>query len=53
MLEFKMHANLVFADTLREFMENENLGERDFILTNESLYERHLKPLNLPCGVAF
>lgn len=53
MLEFKMHTNLVFADTLREFVENENLGERDFILTNESLYERHLKALKLPCGVAF
>ena len=47
MLEFKMHTNLVFADTLREFAESENLGAGDFILTNEFLYEKYLKPLNL------
>ena len=53
MLEFKMHTNLVFADTLREFAESENLGAGDFILTNEFLYEKYLKPLNLSCGAAF
>lgn len=53
MLEFKMHTNLVFANTLREFAESENLGAGDFILTNEFLYEKYLKPLNLSCGVAF
>lgn len=53
MLEFKMHTNLAFADTFREFARSENLGEGDFILTNESLYEKHIKDLRLPCGVAF
>ncbi len=53
MLEFKLYADLIFAATFREFAESENLGRDDFILTNESLYERHIKPLNLPCGRAF
>lgn len=53
MLEFKMHANLAFADTFREFVENEALGKDDFILTNEFLYRKYIQPLNLACGVAF
>ena len=29
MLEFKMHTNLVFADTFKEFVENERKAGKD------------------------
>lgn len=53
MKEFKMHTNLVFVDTFEEFIEKEQFGTDDFILTNEFLYDKYIKPLNLSCGVAF
>lgn len=53
MLEFKMHTNLVFADTFKEFVENEAISQNDFILTNEFLYQKYIQPLGLSCGTAF
>ena len=53
MLEFKMHTNLVFADTFKEFVENEAISQDDFILTNEFLYQKYIQPLGLSCGTAF
>ena len=53
MSEFKMHTNLVFVDTFREFVDHEALGPEDFILTNEFLYQKYIQPLHLPCGSAF
>jgi len=53
MLEFKMHTNLVFADTFQEFVESESIGKDDFILTNEFLYNKYIQPLGLECGTAF
>lgn len=53
MKEFKMHTNLVFVDTFQEFIEKEQFGAEDFILTNEFLYDKYIKPRNLLCGVAF
>ena len=38
MKEFKMYADIVYQDSFRDFMEGENIGASDFILTNEFLY---------------
>ena len=40
MKEFKMYADIVYHDSFQEFMEGENVGAEDFILTNEFLYNQ-------------
>ena len=35
MKEFKMYANIVYEDSFQAFMKSEQIGEADFILTNE------------------
>ncbi len=57
-VEIKMHAfktslDLVFADSFCDFAGKENIGKDDYILTNEFLYEKFVKPLDLPCESAF
>ena len=44
MKEFKMYADIVYHDSFQEFMEGENVGAEDFILTNEFLYNQYVKP---------
>ncbi|BFL40109.1 iron-containing alcohol dehydrogenase [Agathobaculum sp. NSJ-28] len=53
MKEFKMYADIVYHDSFQEFMEGENVGAEDFILTNEFLYNQYVKPLNPNCGSLF
>ncbi|MGI6181581.1 MAG: iron-containing alcohol dehydrogenase [Agathobaculum sp.] len=53
MKEFKMYADIVYHDSFKEFMEGENIGAEDFILTNEFLYNEYVKPLNPNCGSLF
>ena len=53
MKEFKMYTDLCFADSFADFVETEKIGANDFVLTNEFLYEKYIKPLALPCGVIF
>ena len=53
MKEFRSYLDLVFADTFQEFVENENIGAEDYILTNEFLYKQFVEPLQLPCGSTF
>ena len=53
MKEFKMYADIVYHDSFQEFMEGENVGAKDFILTNEFLYNQYVKPLNPNCGSLF
>ena len=53
MKEFKMYADIVYHDSFQEFMEGENVGAEDFILTNEFLYNQYVKPLSPNCGSLF
>ncbi len=53
MKEFKMYADIVYQDSFKEFMESQNVGAEDFILTNEFLYNQFVKPLNPNCGSLF
>lgn len=53
MKEFKMYADIVYQDSFRDFMEGENIGASDFILTNEFLYNEFIKPLDPKCGTLF
>ncbi|MDY3617960.1 iron-containing alcohol dehydrogenase [Agathobaculum sp.] len=53
MKEFKMYADIVYEDSFKAFMESENLGASDFILTNEFLYNQYVKLLNPTCGSLF
>ena len=53
MKEFKMYADIVYQDSLQAFMESEQIGQNDFILTNEFLYHEFVSPLAPPCGSLF
>lgn len=53
MLQIVMKPELHQFSTCREFVEQFNIGEKDFILASRSTYEKHLKPLNLAAKVAF
>ncbi|MCI5568514.1 MAG: iron-containing alcohol dehydrogenase [Lachnospiraceae bacterium] len=53
MKEFKTYTNIAFADSFADFIETEKIGEGDFVLTNEFLYDKYIAPLGLPCGTAF
>ena len=53
MKEFKMYANIVYEDSFQAFMKSEQIGEADFILTNEFLYNEFIKPLSPKCGTLF
>ena len=53
MKEFKMYADVVYQDSFRAFIQAENIGEADFILTNEFLYNEFVKPLQPQCGALF
>ena len=53
MTEFKTYTNIAFPESFEDFIKSEQIGAEDFVLTNEFLYEKYIKPLNLPCGVLF
>lgn len=53
MKEFKMYADIVYQDSLQDFMESERIDGNDFILTNEFLYHEFVSPLAPPCGALF
>lgn len=53
MKQFKMYTNLVYTDTFKQFVEDDNIGTEDFIITNEFLYNEFVKPLKLPCESIF
>ena len=53
MKEFKMYADIVYQDSFRAFVEGEDIGSTDFILTNEFLYNEFVKPLDPKCGCLF
>lgn len=52
MKTFSMHANMVYADSFRDFIESEQIGGKtDFILTNAFLHDQFIRPLRLNCGL--
>ncbi len=53
MKEFKMYADIVYCDSFEDYVKSEGLTEKDFIITNEFLYNTFVKPLNLKCGSLF
>lgn len=53
MKEFKMYLDLLYYDSFKEFMEDAAVGEGDFVLTNEFLYNQFVKPLEPSCGALF
>lgn len=53
MKEFKMHAHIVYADSFASFMESEQIGSSDFILTNEFLFHEFVEPLKANCEALF
>ncbi|OOB80188.1 MAG: hypothetical protein BEN19_06235 [Epulopiscium sp. Nuni2H_MBin003] len=48
MQEFKMYTYLVYPNSLFDYFSDIKITENDFILTNEFLYEKHIKSLNMP-----
>lgn len=53
MKEFKMYADIVYQDSFAAFMQDLELSSKDFILTNEFLFNQFVKPLNPNCGSLF
>ncbi len=53
MKEFKMYLNLIYHDSFQEFMKDEAIGQGDFILTNEFLYQEFVKPIQPACDTLF
>lgn len=50
MTSFQLHANIVYPRSFQEFMDSENFGACDFILTSQSVYHKFIRPLDPKCG---
>lgn len=52
-MQFSIHPQLDNYDSFQNFVETEQLTDRDLILTNEFIYTPFMKDLNLTCKVLF
>ena len=53
MIELQLKPAIYSYDTVREFVEDVQIGEHDLIVTNEYIYDPHFQGLDLPCHVLF